>query len=400
MNTQYYHIRQRRQTGAVSLFVVIFAALLMTVVTLGFIQLMLKDQQQATTSDLSQSAYDSAQAGVEDAKRLLLLDQACRNNTAASTINCTAIANAITPTPGNSETNCDTLAKAGLVGETNNETIIQQSDSDNAAKLDQAYTCVRIGVNTNDYKGNLGVNESNIVPITGVSEFDSVELSWFSRDDISSATNSPTIGFPTTGSDVSLPPVGSKWKVTYPALMRTQLMQMGTSFKVSDFDDSQAGNKSNTNTLFLYPSATGLTTKDFALDARRSASAAPQQVRCLTSFVDGEYACTITISLPSPIDGNTAARNAYLRLSALYNGAHYSIKLKKGTDYVKFDRVQPEVDSTGRANDMFRRVKARVELKGDFTYPEAAIDMQGNLCKNFIITDTEDGYSGTTTCTP
>lgn len=398
MKKQRYHVRH--QQGAVSLFVVIFAALLMTVVTVGFIQLMLKDQQQATTSDLSQSAYDSAQAGVEDAKRLLLLDQACRNNTASSTVNCGTIASALTPPTGASETDCNTLAKAGLVGESNNETIIQQSDSDNAAKLDQAYTCVKVGVNTDDYKGNVAVNQSTIVPITGVSDFDSVELSWFSRDDISSTTNNPTIGFPSTGSDVSLPPVGSRWQVTYPPLLRTQLMQTGTNFKLSDFDDSQAGNKSDANTLFLYPSATGLTNKDFALDARRTPTGTPQLVKCNTSFVDGEYACTATIALPSPIDGNTAQRNAYLRLSALYNNAHFSIKLKKGSDYVQFDRVQPEVDSTGRANDTFRRVKARVELKGDFTYPEAAVNLQGNLCKNFTITDADDGYRGSTTCTP
>lgn len=400
MNHQQKHQSYYRQSGAVSLFVVIFAALLMTVVTVGFVQLMLKDQQQATTSDLSQSAYDSAQAGVEDAKRLLLLDQQCQNNTAASTVNCAAIASALTPASGQSETACDTLAKAGLVGENNHETIIQQNESDNAAKLDQAYTCVRVGVDTDDYRGEVATNESNVIPITGVSEFDSVELSWFSRDDISTTTNNPDIGFPTVGSDVSLPPVGSKWKATYPPLMRTQLMQMGESFKLSDFDDSQAGNKSDANTLFLYPSATGLTNKDFALDARRNATAVPQQVKCNTSFVNGEYACTATIALPAPIDGNTNQRNAYLRLSGLYNGAHYKIRLKKGGDYVKFNRVQPEVDATGRANDMFRRIKARVELKGDFTYPDAAVDLEGNLCKNFTITDAEDGYRGTTTCNP
>jgi hypothetical protein len=151
----------------------------------------------------------------------------------------------------------------------------------------------------------------------------------------------------------------------------------------------------------LYPSLAGSVAKDFALDARRSPLNAPQQTACKSSFTDSEYSCSkITIKLPSPIDGNVAQRNAYLRLSALYNGAHYSIRLKNGSEYVKFDRVQPQVDSTGRANDMFRRVKARVELKGDFTYPEAAVDMQGNLCKNFTVTDAEDGFTGATSCTP
>lgn len=393
--------RRDKQSGAVSLFVVIFAALLMTIVTVSFVQLMLKEQQQATSNDLSQSAYDSAQAGVEDAKRLLVLDQACRNNTAPGTVNCTAIESSLTPVAGQSETSCDTLAKAGLVGETNNETVIQQSESDaNSASLNQAYTCVKVAVDTDDYKGTLSVNGSGIVPIRGVSQFDTVEVSWFSKDDISSNTNDPTIGFPSVGANVSLPPMGDKWQFNYPSLMRTQLMQMGGSFKLSDFDDSQAGNRSDANTLFLYPSATGLANEDFALDARRSPTNTPHQVKCNTSFVAGEYACQATIKLPSPIDSNVANRNAYLRLTSLYNGAHYRIRLKNGNTYVQFNQVQPLVDATGRADNIFRRIQARVELTGDFTYPEAAVDMQGNLCKNFTITDNDSGYKGTATCTP
>lgn len=392
------HIRQQ---GAVSLFVVIFAALLMTIVTVSFVQFMLRDQQQATTNDLSQSANDSALAGVEDAKRLLLLDQSCRDGTAASGINCIAIANALNPVAGSNETTCNALVQAGLVGQTNDETIVQQSVGDNAGKLDQAYTCVKIAVNTADYKNDLDVNQSILVPITGVAAFDRVEVSWFSRSDVQNDTTSTTVGFPTTGPDVSLPRVGSRWQLNYPPLLRTQLIQTGSSFSLSDFDDSQPGNRSNANTLYLYPSATGVENKDFALDARRSPTNIPQQVRCSNSFTAAEYVCKATILLPAPIDGNVTNRNAYLRLTALYNGAHFSVKLKNGTSEVLFNRVQPQVDSTGRANDIFRRIKARIELSGDFTYPEAAIDMTGDLCKNFTITDAEDGYSvGTGTCTP
>lgn len=393
------NIKRVKQQGAVSLFVVIFATLLITIVTVSFIQLMLRDQQQSTSSDLAQSAYDSAQAGVEDAKRLLILDQSCRNGTAASTANCAAIAAALTPALGDSQTSCNTLAVAGIVGETNGETIIQQSSGDSASQLNQAYTCVKVGVNTDDYKGNADVNQSDIIPLRGVGTFTSIELSWFSREDVSSESEDD-IEFPTTGSDSSLPPEGNEWPDNNPPLLRTQLMQMGGSFKLTDFDDSQPDNKSNANTLFLYPSATGLTTKDFALDARRSPSNSQQKVQCNDSFLDGEYACTVTITLPNPIDGNTASRNAYLRLTSLYNGAHYSIKLKNGNETVRFNGVQPLVDSTGRANDVFRRVEARVELIGDFTYPEAALDMQGNLCKNFAITNEEGGYRGSSTCTP
>lgn len=385
------------QKGAVSIFVVIFAALLMSIVAISFVRLMTTDQQQATTTDLSQSAYDSAQAGVEDAKRLLLLDQACRNNTAASNVNCLAVASALNPSE-DGLSSCSTLSRSGLVSETNNEVLVQQTAGD--ADLDQAYTCVRIAKNTNDYLGNLQANESIIVPLRGERDFRSVELSWFSEKDLSSQTGDPTVDFPGTGANVQLPQ-NNQWQYNYPALMRAQVIQTGASFTLDNFDSNEGG-KSNANTLFLYPASVGATEKDYALDARRTPPSAPQPISCRSSLEGGGYACKVTLRLLNPIDGDASNRTAFLRLSALYNRAHFTLALKDGSgNDVKFSNVQPEVDSTGRANNLFRRVLSRVELKGNFAYPQAEIDVAGDLCKNFTITSNQaDFRNNATNCNP
>jgi Tfp pilus assembly protein PilX len=388
-------IQNQRQSGAVSLFVVIFAALLMTVVTVSFIQLMVNDQKQATANDLSQSAYDSAQAGVEDAKRLLLLDQACKNGTAPGGIDCAAVADALVPVAGSSETDCDALARARVVGEVGKETIVQQEVGDAAAALDQAYTCVKITPNTENYRGQLAMNESTMIPLIGDGEFNQIELSWFNKDDVATGTDAATMPVDTG----KLPPVGSRWGETTPALMRAQLIQASPNFKLADLNDSQGG-KSNASTLFLYPRDGVGIDLEFINDARRSGTNDLQNVKCSLSFSE-LYLCSTKIKLPDPRDGSASNRMAYLRLSTLYNASHFMIKLYNtdtGSSLVRFKGVQPQVDSTGRANDMFRRVQALVELKGVVTYPEAAVDIAGNLCKNFLITDTESHYVNK--CTP
>src|SRR5688572_24951927 len=60
------------EEGFVSLFSTIFFMLLVTVITIGFIQITATEQQQALNNDLSSSALASAQSGLEDGKRAVL----------------------------------------------------------------------------------------------------------------------------------------------------------------------------------------------------------------------------------------------------------------------------------------------------------------------------------------
>lgn len=388
-----------KEYGAVSLFIVIFTTLLVTIITVGFVRIMLSDQRQATAADLSQSAYDSAQAGVEDAKRALLdLQTVCLSS---DTVGCATARGLV------SSTDCN-KSVSRIVGYTpgQKEVLVQQTSGDGSAALQQAYTCVKITPQTDDYLGTLSQDESKVVPLVGVSNFDSVKLEWFSAKDLQ----------PGTGTVVNRPPVASgvvplleqaSWTSSTspnrPSIMRAQLMQFGTNgFSLSDFDGStNTGNISDANTLFLYPSAiaSSFSLKNFADNARKTATSSPTQTSCVDSLSAAVYACSATITLPTPVGGGSS-RTAFLRLTALYKEkTHYRLTLLSGGSNVKFDGVQPQIDSTGRANDLFRRVQSRVEMVDtDFPYPEAAVDVTGNFCKDFTITN--DPIDHVTRCNP
>ena len=381
----------QQQSGAVSLFVVIFSALLITIITVSFIRIMNQEQQAALTNDLSQSAYDSALAGVEDAKRVLLAAQEGdpRSKQAIEA------------------KGCDTISRAGVVGETttdsNRETIIQTETAGGAQanKLNQAYTCVIINMATNDYLAEMQADQSILVPLKAEDPISKVRISWLlqSKDDIGvndAQAALESVSANVVGGNAKLPNAES-WGESAPALMRAQIISPEQSaddrnFSLSDLDDSEV-----TQTVFLYPATAGSDSVNMASMNRRDDSGGnePTPIACsIDSYRNGQYLCSTTLNLRREIPTNSEV--AHLRLSALYNKSSVQIQLLNDSgDPVKFNGVQPMVDSTGRANDIFRRVESRLSLGlPDFAYPEAAVDIYGSLCKDFYVTDEEAGYAG------
>lgn len=370
------------QRGAVSIFIVLFTALLVTIVTTSFVQIMLRNQNQATNNDLSQSAYDSALAGVEDAKRALVAYKKCQRDSSPG--GCTNIINAI----GDNGDNCDALDEAGVV-----EFIGGEVEVGNNAN--QAYTCVKVDVTTETVKGELVLNGAKVIPLDSEGSDDDitgVEISWFSEEDL------PTGALPDFGTvaPVNLPPVNdASWPTNRPPIVRAQLIQFERSaLQLSDFD---ADDSDYAKTLFLYPDRApgGSDSADFASDTRRDGDRnAPVPTTCATDFSGGPYVCKTTIDLPTPLLSDP---EIYLQLSPYYGDTHFQLRLigDDPGEVLDFDGVQPEVDSTGRASDLFRRVKANVSvsIEGvEVPYPPAALSVGNSLCKDFFITDTPSDY--------
>ncbi|MDD3035325.1 MAG: hypothetical protein PHO93_00185 [Candidatus Saccharimonadaceae bacterium] len=392
-----------KQSGAVSLFIVIFTTLLMTIATISFTRIMLQDQEEATTTDLSQSAFDSAQAGVEDGKRALLRYLSICNEKGYSSADCQAEKDNF-----KSDASC-------------NQAVLKLSDvqlsatgdipvkTGNNSSLEQAYTCVKIKLNTDDYLGIFtSQDQTKLIPLNGVAGFNTVQVEWFNVDDaggnfldlLSWANVNPGSALPLRRA--------SSWPDNRPPVMRTQIIQFASTFDLGQLDTSNSVSSDN-STVFLYPfaSPTASPTNITGYDMRSNGyqyiistigsstikSNQPVPIYCVSSYSGGEnFACKAQIKLPDTVGG--ARQNLFLRLKPLYNGANYRVTLLNDTDSVQFSAVQPEIDSTGRANTLYRRVASRVELTDiDFPYPDAEIDINGSFCKDFSITDSEHDYN-------
>ncbi|PID32561.1 hypothetical protein CR956_01805 [Candidatus Saccharibacteria bacterium] len=358
--------KNKQQRGATAIFIVIFAMLLLSIIAISFLGTMLREKGRSLDDELSESAYDSALAGVEDGKRAL---EACAKGKAVA---CSAI----------KEKKCDTTSRAGIVTETDGEVKIRSKTFGGGKnELNQAYTCVKVNRKTNEYKGRLGADDSVIVPLKGDGGYDQVEVSWHNIND----GDGYNFNNPLNPSLSSL----SSWE--RPALFKAQYMQYSKgTLKPAEFNDD-----GKAHTVFLYPNDVGSASHDIKLkDLRRDGSAEPVEVKCQSSPGIVGYVCSTKLILP-PMPN----RVAYLRLTSMYKSAHFQVKLLDGASaVVKFDGVQPIIDSTGRANDVYRRVEARVEaVDRNFPFPRATIDISNNFCKNFSLTE-NDFFGGS--CNP
>lgn len=372
-----------QQRGVSAIFIVIFAAMLFSLIAVSFTGLMVREQSRSNDDEQSQGAYDAALVGVEDGKRVLADCINGANSTACAAIDAEA---------------CNTINHAAGNPLDNSETVIRSDTSSTGSgeQLNMAHTCVVVKRDTDAVEKTIPSDTSAIIKLDAVgADFDRVELSWYSEDDIESSGDPLALW---SNSGQPLPALGS-WQAGSPPLLRVQLIQYeaGSYNAAGDFRDAPYS-----MTGYLYPHTSGLNlTNPFSFESvRRSGTLAPSQVECVTPGVSG-YSCNVTLDVPKP-GGWAGDRVAYLRVMPFYGDTSISLKLRDGSGPLLFDDVQPTIDSTGRANDLFRRVLARVEQKSDFPLPRATVDITDNFCKTLFVGYASSGISNNNTglCNP
>lgn len=394
--------QQRFKKGAASMYVVVFAMMLVAIIMLGFMRLMLSEARRTTDSNLSESAYDSATAGVEDAKVLILKYLQCKKDPSKS--GCSRILSLL----DSSDFNCNEVIK-GLYNSDDKEMLIgttggRSTNSSIDEMLDQAYTCVDISMD-GDYEGELSPDTSSVViPVRTYdnSRVKYIQIQWYTNEDmekIGYTGGSIPAGYSTSlnGSsqnltNPSMSNIGRMFNnVTLPPTVIAEVFQTAPTYNRQSFYSSTSEG-TNRATITLVPS-TGSTTPSQSLrletglgsDAQvvtkealiASASKSPNYpvtIHCqsVSPSFSTNYACTAYLEVPNALDNNRAASSAkgadtmFLRFSYPLSSpdqVSYHVSLfDEAFNEVKFSGVQPIVDSTGRANDLFRRVEARLKV--------------------------------------
>ena len=280
------------------------------------------------------------------------------------------------------------IAASGVVGgSASGETVIQ-TGSGAGKKFDQAYTCVKIAMQSQDFIYKAIEDKSQLISLRAVSSFNKIIIEWYRRDDESNlnAANAVNTEISTTGEL----PAKDKWNSNTPPLVRAQVISPGSTFNLATLDTTGV-------TSFLRPNVlrsdvlgqTGTTVSGKPSDRPRATDGNEHNngtniISCSKTFrFSGEYSCKAVIDVDEVPAGS---ESAFLRLVSIYKGGSIKVSLQKsdGTT-VNFDGVQPIVDSTGRASNLFRRVEARLQIGDDFAYPDNAVELKNSLCKDFSI---------------
>lgn len=411
--------------GVAAIYVVVFTTMLIGIITLSFLRIMLSESGRTLNDTLSDSAYNAALAGVEDAKYVIAkYQQAIAEGKTDSKI--------VEQIEKYADNNCDIISDA-LELTKNNEYSVGTNDSGQTFQ-DQAYTCVMIDL-SGDFKGVLSTNSPTlVVPLKPsgkdadtVDNVAGVKITWtMGSDDTSSFTGSAVkklhsdFGKGIVNNVNALKDddahniLGRKGVMdndNQVALngLRVMLVQSPKDDLNPDYyssvsdgspEDSPECGRTNRGTLMLLASSDEESKNEFtACQFVRSADKnlnAPLGVQCNSD------SCTATLKFPKPKGGESRnPNNFFLVLNQLYSepSIKVTVNMINSTtgDTMDFFNVQPIVDATGRSGDLFRRVEARIGTdNGASLVPTAELSTNSDINKDFPVT--KNCIDGTEAC--
>ncbi len=417
---------QRKESGQVAMMMVAVFTAVFTVLTVGLSFVTMSTVRNSTNDNLTYNARTAADAGVEDAKRLLKY--------------CLANDPIHDPGAGEAYKLCDVLYST-VSGRGCNDTIqaIKNSTAPGLFKLNvdndngswrvrvtndkspealQYYQCLKVNTLTRTFEGVLS-NQSTggrsvVVPLKFVNAKKQranaarIVVSWHKLEDKPSGDGKAEI---LDGTDL---PKLEDWRsshedTTVPAVMRAQFTPSAkTNIKINDMmrdnriislRPTKSGWGGSVNVFsrtvekedLTNPTGPMLDLQDYTMSDQPNKSPRVPLAGAICTDSGAAYACSTSLTYRPKFD--TVNRYWFLRLTAIYNNTHFRITAyDEHNEPLWFDGVQPSVDVTGKSAESYVRVKARLAQNSDFNdadlynwWPEYAIDTGGDICKDIVV---------------
>ena len=386
-------VRKKFKKGAASFYVVAFSTLILMILATSFVAVIVSEMTRTSNDDLSQSAYDSAMAGVEDAKLAFYNYQNCKQKEEEGEMgeSCREIIEFM------ESDDCDMVQK--ILGRGSGGGVVIEESSNVGNNMQQAYTCVTMRKSLGDYRATL--SSANMIDVIktkfdGISANDvrKVKISWYRNEEKTLRYSSP--GTNNVSFDLAR-------SAPTPPVMSLAMIQTAPEFDFADFDVTR-GDKTDRGMVYLVPSDKkdiakntndayigayddaknkNIIRDDGFLRSNDKTAASPNLPYLVYCDDDGEFMCSATIDIPEPI-GGVRNDDTFVFVVGLPYGkpeTDFSVEFycadgascvpdkykdeAGSSSQAYMDGVQIQIDSTGRANDLFRRLEVRLKDSSD-----------------------------------
>jgi hypothetical protein len=348
MNKEKYN-----QYGLVSIMVASVLMIIMALITLGFTRVVQREQRQAVDAQLSRQAFYAAETGINVA-----IDSSLGSGFSDKT----------TCDVSGAPFNDGVVASSSLTAPLTSE---EQSSADLVE-----FTCILIQQNSSDFVfDNDSITSSpQTVPVKPVSPITSIVFEWRDNNtnNVQASCNAGTLA------NLDFEGNAAGWGNKIGAL-KLDLIGLPNSspFGREDLVARQFG-------AVLYPcnSATGLSSVTFASSVGNGSYGRIIPVNCQNS---GDYECRLEITGLNSFGPGLNRQEMYARFNSIYKDLDLRIEPLANGSRVQLEDAQAIVDSTGKANDVLRRLQARVPLYNAYILPQAVLQSQEDVCKLYQV---------------
>lgn len=342
---------RNKQEGFAALVIAIVIVLVLSLLTVGFAQLMRTEQRNALDKQLSAQAYYAAESGINDAMKAI-----------------NAGYNVPKKECGN--TNLDRSTPALSVAADFLKDNVVGTGSNTAA----SYPCLLINPDPKDLEfGSVdsftptvseffATDGTDPVPVT------KIVISW--QDSGTNTTFLPA-GDGVCGNGKFTPAGLGAGRWSYTGVLNAQITPVMSN---GDISRSNLINKS-INTYLCPNSSAGFASVDYSthLGANNGEIVAGN---CSSGAPAGKYFCTATIDGFSTLPDQTTF---FVSLRSIYSKVKVNVTAYNGSTQLVLKGAQTVIDSTGKAQDVLKRIQVRVPAGNTYDLPPGTAG--GLLCK-------------------